>query len=130
MESEVGGGIGMGNTCKPMAVSFQCMTKSTTNKKKKESACNAEDLGSVPGLGRSLGEGNGNPLQCSGLENPMDGVVHGVAESDMTEGLALSRPSCWEGSDRPGDSAMETTTTDRSTLQTLFFLVPPNSLAH
>ena len=32
MEREVGGGIGMGNTCKPMAVSFQCMTKSTTNK--------------------------------------------------------------------------------------------------
>ena len=40
MEREVGGGIGMGNTCKPMAVSFQCMTKSTTIKKiikKKES---------------------------------------------------------------------------------------------
>ena len=35
MEREVGGGIGMGNTCKPMAVSFQCMTKSTTNKKNK-----------------------------------------------------------------------------------------------
>ena len=35
MEREVGGGIGMGNTCKPMAVSFQCMTKFTTNKKKK-----------------------------------------------------------------------------------------------
>ena len=35
MEREVGGGIGMGNTCKPMAVSFQCMTKSTTIKKKK-----------------------------------------------------------------------------------------------
>ena len=34
MEREVGGGIGMGNTCKPMAVSFQCMTKSTTKKKK------------------------------------------------------------------------------------------------
>ena len=34
MEREVGGGIGMGNTCKPMAVSFQCMTKFTTNKKK------------------------------------------------------------------------------------------------
>ena len=34
MERDVGGGIGMGNTCKPMAVSFQCMTKSTTNKKK------------------------------------------------------------------------------------------------
>ena len=36
MEREVGGGIGMGNTCKPMAVSFQCMTKSTTNNKKKK----------------------------------------------------------------------------------------------
>ena len=34
MEREVGGGIGMGNTCKPMTVSFQCMTKSTTNKKR------------------------------------------------------------------------------------------------
>ena len=34
VEREVGGGIGMGNTCKPMAVSFQCMTKSTTNEKK------------------------------------------------------------------------------------------------
>ena len=34
MEREVGGGIGMGNTCKPMALSFQCMTKFTTNKKK------------------------------------------------------------------------------------------------
>ena len=36
MEREVGGGIGMGNTCKPMAVSFKCMTKSTTNKIKKK----------------------------------------------------------------------------------------------
>ena len=36
MEREVGRGIGMGNTCKPMAVSFQCMTKSTTNTKKKK----------------------------------------------------------------------------------------------
>ena len=36
MEREVGEGIGMGNTCKPMAVSFQCMTKSTTNKKKRK----------------------------------------------------------------------------------------------
>ena len=37
-----------------------------------ESACNAGDLGSIPGSGRSPGEGNGNPLQYSGLENPMD----------------------------------------------------------
>ena len=39
----------------------------------KASACNVGDLGSIPGLGRSLGEGNGNPLQYSHLENPMDG---------------------------------------------------------
>ena len=39
----------------------------------KESACNAEDRGSIPGSGISPGEGNGNPLQHSCLENPMDG---------------------------------------------------------
>ena len=39
----------------------------------KESASNAEDPGSIPGSGRSPGEGNGNPLQYSCLENPMDG---------------------------------------------------------
>ena len=39
----------------------------------KESACNAGGPGSIPGLGRSPGEGNGNPLQYSCLENPMDG---------------------------------------------------------
>ena len=38
----------------------------------KESACNVGDLGSIPGLGRSAGEGNGYPLQYSGLENSMD----------------------------------------------------------
>ena len=47
----------------------------------KESACNAGDLGSIPGLGRSPGEGNGYPLQYSGLENSMDCIVHGVAKS-------------------------------------------------
>ena len=56
----------------------------------KESACNAGDLGSIPELGRSPGEGKGNPLQYSCLGNPMDreawrAVVHGVSEkSDMT----------------------------------------------
>ena len=55
-----------------------------------ESACNAGDLGLIPGLGRSPGEGKGYPLQCSGLENPMDCIVHGVAESDTTEQLTLS----------------------------------------
>jgi len=39
----------------------------------KESACNVGDLGSIPGLGRSPGEGNGNPFQYSCLENPLDG---------------------------------------------------------
>ena len=39
----------------------------------KESACNAGDMGLIPGLGRCPGEGHGNPLQYSGLENPMDG---------------------------------------------------------
>ena len=50
----------------------------------KESACNAGDLSSIAGLGRSPGEGNGNSLQCSCLENPMDrgawrATVHGTA---------------------------------------------------
>ena len=47
----------------------------------KESAYNVEDLGSISGLGRSPGEGNGNPLQYSGLENSMDCIVHGVTKS-------------------------------------------------
>ena len=55
----------------------------------KESTCNAGDLGSTPGLRRSPGEGNGYPLQYSGLENSMDSVVHGVTESDAAERLSL-----------------------------------------
>ena len=47
----------------------------------KESACNAGDLGSIPGLGRSPGEGEGYPHQSSGLENSMDCIVHGVTKS-------------------------------------------------
>ena len=52
----------------------------------KESTCNARDLGSIPGLGRSPGEGNGYPLRYSCLENSMDrgawwSTVHGVAKS-------------------------------------------------
>ena len=47
----------------------------------KESACNAGDPGFIPGSGRSTGEGKGYPLQYSGLENSMDSVVHGVANS-------------------------------------------------
>ena len=51
----------------------------------KESACNAGDLGSIPGLGRSPGEGKDYPLQYSGLENSVDCIVHGVAKLDTTE---------------------------------------------
>ena len=51
----------------------------------KESACNVGNLGLIPGLGRSPGEGKGYPLQESGLENSMDCIAHGVTESDMTE---------------------------------------------
>ena len=64
----------------------------------KESACNAGDPGLSPGLGRSCGEGNGNPLQYSCLENPIDGgawwaTVHGVAKSQTqfsTEGTTTN----------------------------------------
>ena len=56
----------------------------------RESTCNAGDPCSISGSERSLGEGNGNSLQYSCLENPMDrgawwATVHGIAESDMTE---------------------------------------------
>ena len=47
----------------------------------KESTCNEGDLGLIPELGRSPGEGKGYPLQYSGLENSMDWIVHGVAKS-------------------------------------------------
>ena len=60
----------------------------------KESASNAGDLGSIPELGRSPREGNGNPLQNCCLENPMDrgawrATVHGVAGSDIFHFMIL-----------------------------------------
>ena len=67
----------------------------------KESACNAGDLGSIPGLRRSPGEGNGNPFQYSCLENSMDSNLvcyspRGGKESDLTEQLTLPLfISCW-----------------------------------
>ena len=62
----------------------------------KESACNAGDLGLIPGLGICPGGGHGNPLQYSCLENPMDigarrVVAHSVAESDTAE---VSQRAC------------------------------------
>ena len=47
----------------------------------KESTCNVGDLGSIPALGRSPGEGKVYPLQHSGLENSMDGIHHGITKS-------------------------------------------------
>ena len=59
----------------------------------KESVCNAGDLGLIPGLGRCPGEGNGYPLQYSGLENSMDCIIPwGCKESDMTERLNTAKP--------------------------------------
>ena len=83
----------------------------------KASACNAGDPGSIPGLGRSPGEGNGNPLQYSCLGNPTDGgawlvTVHGVTKSDVTEQLQFQFQGFPGGSDgkesacNAGDSAL------------------------
>ena len=72
----------------------------------KESACNAGDLGSILGLGRSPGEGKGYPLQYSGLENSMDCIVHGVAKSRawlsdshfrFTICRIIRKPAFWSG---------------------------------
>ena len=65
----------------------------------KASACNVGDLGSIPGSGRSPGEGNGNPLQHSCLENHMDGAwwatVHGVAKSQtQLSDFTFTRDHC------------------------------------
>ena len=67
----------------------------------KESACNAGDLGSIPGLGRSPGEGNSYPLQYSGLEKSMDCIVHGILQVRILEWAAIpfsrgsSQPRDW-----------------------------------
>ena len=80
----------------------------------KEATCNVGDLGSIPRLERSTREGNSYPLQYFGLENSVDCIVQGVAESDTTEQLFLlfkllqqlllvSQPTlsttltCWQG---------------------------------
>ena len=69
----------------PRAMQSLC-TSVSWGSEGKMSACSAGDPGSIPALGRSPGEGNGNPLQYSSLENPVDGeawwaTIHGVAKS-------------------------------------------------
>ena len=66
----------------PVFLGFHCGSAG------KESACNVRDLGLIPGLGRSPGEGKGYPLQYSGLENSMD-YSWSRQESDTTERLSL-----------------------------------------
>ena len=93
----------------PQGVSFLLLFKNLNDIKQsggfpcssvgKESACNVGDLGSIPGLGRSPGEGNGNPLQYSCLENPMDrgarqATVHGVARAGYD--LATKPQTKWK----------------------------------
>ena len=64
-----------GRLSAPLFLGFPCGSAG------KESACHARDLGSIPRLGRSPGEGKGCPLQYSSLENSMDCIVHGVPKS-------------------------------------------------
>ena len=72
----------------------------------KNPPANAGDASSIPGLGRSPGEGNENPLQYSCLENPMDtgawqATVHRVTESDRTEQLTLTLSLALSGPQAP-----------------------------
>ena len=71
------GGLNIGASAS--ALGFPCGSAG------KESVCNAGDLGSIPGLGRSPEEGKGYPLQYSGLENSMDCIDQGDKESDTME---------------------------------------------
>ena len=85
-------------------LSFLLFSGFTCGSAGKESACNAGDLGSIPGLGRSPEEGKGYPPQYSGLENSMDCIVHGVTKSQ----IRLSNFHSLQGSAGfPGDSALK-----------------------
>ena len=82
MEREVGGGIGMGNTCKPMAVSFQCMTKSTTIK-------------IIIIIFKKVKSENEVAQSCLTLCNPMDcslpgSSVHGIFQARVLEWGAIA----------------------------------------
>ena len=67
--------------CRHSLIKYSCLGEVAGGLAGKESACSAGDLGSIPGLGRSPGEGKSYPLQYSCLKNFMDCIVHGVAKS-------------------------------------------------
>ena len=69
----------------PVFFNFPCSSAG------KEYACNMGDLGLIPGLGRSPGEGKGYPLQYSGLENSMDCIVPGATKSQTLSGYVLNK---------------------------------------
>ena len=72
------GGLSLSRLLFPSSTQLPCgFPESSVGK---ESACDAGDPGSIPESGRSSGEGIGYPLQCSGLENSMDCIVHGVTQ--------------------------------------------------
>ena len=78
----------LGQLCFPFEIRQRNIWASLVAQIVKEFACNVEDPGSIPRLGRSAGEGNGNPLQYSCMENSMDrgawwATVHGVAKSGL-----------------------------------------------
>ena len=93
--------VGVGSCCKKLLEKFSQIKGSpltilgfSGGSEVKASACNVGDLGSIPGSGRSPGEGTGNPLQYSCLENPMDGeawwaTVHWGAKSQTSLSLSL-----------------------------------------
>ena len=79
------------------------MVAQTDGSNSEQFACSVGDLGSIPGLGRSPGEGNSYPLQNSGLENSMErgalqAVVHGVAKSCIGLSDFYSRTLSWKSS--------------------------------
>ena len=92
--------------------------ESTCGSAGKESACNAGDLGLIPGLGRSPGEGNSYPLQYSGLENFMDCRVHGVTKSQTgLRDFFITSSNAGETGSIPGHGAKLSSTTGQLSLQ-------------